>query len=67
MAEKEEKISYEEAFGELQEIVSQMEQSAISVDELSAKIERAGKLIRICKNKLTKTEEEINKIMETFE
>lgn len=65
MAEK--TISYEEAFDELQGIVKQMEESTISIDELATKIERAGKLIRICKDKLTKTEEEINKIMATFE
>ena len=44
-----------------------MEHADISVDDLAEKIERAGVLIKICKEKLTKTEEEINKITEKFE
>ena len=61
------KMNYTEAFEELQQIVKQMEHADISVDDLAEKIERAGVLIKICKEKLTKTEEEINKITEKFE
>lgn len=60
-------MNYTEAFEELQEIVKQMENADISVDDLAKKIERAGALIKICKEKLTKTEEEITKIAENFE
>ncbi len=60
-------MNYTEAFEELQQIVKQMEHADISVDDLAEKIERAGVLIKICKEKLTKTEEEINKITEKFE
>ncbi len=60
-------MNYTEAFEELQHIVKQMEHADISVDDLAEKIERAGVLIKICKEKLTKTEEEINKITEKFE
>ena len=62
-----EKISYTDAYNELKEIVEAIEQSNVSVDDLAKKIERAGLLIQICKDKLTKTEEEINKIVEKFE
>lgn len=61
------KMNYTEAFEELQQIVKQMEHADISVDDLAEKIERAGVLIKICKEKLTKTEEEISKITEKFE
>jgi len=61
------RMNYTEAFEELQQIVKQMEHADISVDDLAEKIERAGVLIKICKEKLTKTEEEINKITEKFE
>lgn len=61
---KEEKITYTQAFEELQSIVKKMENAEISVDELSEIIKRASKLITICKDKLTKTEEEVNKIIE---
>ena len=56
-------LTYTEAYKELQEIVKQMESATISVDELSDKIKRASMLIKICKDKLSLTEEEINKII----
>lgn len=56
-------ITYTEAFEELQQIVKEMENADISVDELSDKIKRCTLLIKICKDKLTKTEAEIAKIM----
>ncbi len=58
-----ENINYTEAFAELQGIVSEIEQGEISVDELSAKVKRAARLIQICKTKLTSTEEDVNKIL----
>lgn len=54
-------ITYTAAFEELKEIVDQLENDSISVDELSEKMKRATVLMKICKDKLTKTEEEINK------
>ena len=56
-------INYSEAFDELQVIVSDIEQGEISVDELSEKVKRAAELIKICKSKLTSTEEDVNKIL----
>ena len=55
--------TYTEAYNELQSIVKKMENADISVDELTKNIERALQLIRICKEKLGKTEEEVNKMM----
>ena len=55
------KTNYTEAFEELQEIVSQIEEGEISVDELSEKVKRAATLIKICKTKLTTTEEDVDK------
>ncbi len=56
-----EEITYTEAFEQLQEIVNQMENADISVDDLSDNIKKASKLIKICRDKLTKTEQEVNK------
>ena len=53
--------SYTEAFEQLQQIVKQMEDADISVDDLADNIKKATRLIKICKDKLTKTEEEVNK------
>lgn len=62
-----EKISYTEAFEELQLIVSEIEQGEISVDDLSAKVKRAALLIKICKTKLSTTEEDVSKILKELE
>ena len=62
-----ENITYTEAFDELQQIVQEMENADISVDELSDKIKRCTMLIKLCKDKLTKTEAEIAKIMNVEE
>jgi exodeoxyribonuclease VII small subunit len=59
--------TYAEAFEELQKIVSEIENGEISVDILSEKVKRAALLIRICKNKLTSTEEEVGKILKELE
>lgn len=61
------KPNYKEAFNELQIIVSEIEGGSISVDELSKKVKRAALLIKICKNKLTATEEDVNNILKELE
>lgn len=61
------KESYQEAFDELQQIVSDIETGQISVDELSEKVKRASVLIKICKQKLTSTEDNVKKILEAIE
>jgi len=60
-------INYTEAYEELQRIVSEIENGEISVDELSEKVKRATQLIRLCKLKLTTTEEDVNKILKDLE
>lgn len=62
-----EKINYSEAFEELQTIVSEIEQGEISVDELSEKVKRAALLLKICKTKLSSTEEDVAKILKELE
>ena len=61
------KPSYKEAFDELQIIVSEIEVGSISVDELSKKVKRAALLIKVCKHKLTATEEDVNNILKELE
>jgi exodeoxyribonuclease VII small subunit len=63
-------INHTDAFEELQTIVIEIEKGEISVDELSQKVKRASHLIKICKTKLSTTEEDVNKILkelDTFE
>jgi len=61
---EEKTLSYTEAFEELQSILSEIEEGAISLDELSQQVKRATTLIDICKKKLTTTEDDVAKILE---
>ena len=54
---------YEKAMAELQSIVTKMENDELDVDQLSEQLKRAQELIKFCKDKLTKTDEEIKKIL----
>ena len=58
---------YETAFAELQTIVRQMENDELDIDQMSEQLKRAQLLIKLCKDKLTKTEAEIAKIMNAEE
>ena len=62
-----EKITYTQAFEELQAIVEEIENGQISVDELSEKVKRATVLIKICKTRLTTTEEDVKQILKELE
>lgn len=59
--------NYSAALEELQTIVAEIEDGQISVDELSEKVKRAAVLIKICKSKLTSTEEDVAKILKDLE
>ena len=63
----EEKITYAVAFEELNTIVEEIEKGEIPVDELSEKVRRAAELIRICKQKLTTTGEDVDQILKELE
>jgi exodeoxyribonuclease VII small subunit len=65
MGQKE--TTYTAAFEELQMIVRDIESGDIGVDELSEKVKRASVLIAICKEKLFKTEDDVNQILKELE
>lgn len=55
-------IKYEEALAQLETIVRKMESNELDIDEITVQLKTAQRLIAFCKDKLTKTEEEIQKI-----
>jgi len=59
--------NYAKAFEELQIIVQELEDGDISIDDLSKKIKRAAELIKICRQKLTSTEDDVSKILKDLE
>lgn len=65
MAKKEK--NYTESIKELEEILERIESGDLDVDVLSAEVKRASELIKNCKEKLYKTDEEIKKILDKIE
>lgn len=61
------KINYTEAVEQLEGIINQIENGDLTVDELSEKVKTAAELVKICQDKLRKTEEEINNTLEDLE
>ena len=59
-----ETIKYEEALRQLDEIVQKMERNEYGIDELTTQLKKAKELIQLCKSQLTKTDEDIKKILE---
>ena len=57
--------NYEEAVSQLEEIVQKMESGELYIDMMSTELKKAQLLIKLCKDKLTKTDEEIKKILES--
>lgn len=57
-------IKYEEALKQLEDIVDKMENDELDIDSLSEQLKTAQKLIKVCKDKLTKTDEGIKKILD---
>ena len=57
-------MKYEKAYAELQAIVRQMENDELDIDQMAEQLKRAQELIKLCKDKLTKTDEEIKKILD---
>ena len=58
-----EEIKYEEAVRQLEDIVEKLENDELDIDSMSENLKKAQKLIKLCKDKLTKTDDEINKIL----
>ncbi len=58
------KMSYRQAVEQLEEIVAQIENGELGIDELSKKVEEAAELVKMCKDKLRRTDADIEKIME---
>ncbi len=56
-------MKYEQAVKELEQIVGRMENDELDIDQLSDQLKRAKELVKFCKDKLTKTDGEIKKLL----
>ena len=59
--------SYKEAVEKLRRIVAEIERGDLDVDLLSDKVKEATRLIKLCKEKLYKADEEVKKVLEELE
>ena len=59
--------SYNESIAKLRAIVSDIETGELDVDILSEKVKEASRLIKVCKDKLFKADEEVKKILEELQ
>ena len=57
-------MKYEEAIKNLESIVSMMESGKLDLDQLEEKLKEAQQLIKLCRDKLTNTDEEISKLLQ---
>lgn len=57
------KGTYSEAMKRLETIVSQIESGELDIDELGNQLKEAQKLIKFCRDKLYKADEEIKKML----
>lgn len=58
---------YKEAIEEIEAIVEEIESEAVDVDLLAEKVKRATHLIKYCKARLKKTDDEVKKVLREFE
>ena len=61
------KISYTEASAELQQIVEELENSEIDIDILEARVKRASVLLKICRDKLYKAEQNVLEALKSID
>ena len=64
MTTKKETYTYSEAMKRLEVIVSKIEGNELDIDELGNYLKEAQKLIKFCKDKLYKTDQEIQRMLE---
>jgi len=58
-----EKISYSEAVTEIESILEKIEAGNLDVDALTEQVSRVTQLLKICRDKLHKTETQIDQIL----
>ena len=58
---------YREALEEIEAIVEEIESESVDIDVLTDRVRRATFLIKLCKAKLKKTDDEVKKVLKEFE
>lgn len=61
------KLTYQKALDEIESIIEEIENGDPDVDQIGAKIERAVKLVKFCKEGIRNTDEQISKAMKELD
>ena len=64
MEGKDKEMTYESAKERLEAITSELEAGTVQIDLLAKRLKEAQELLRFCKEKLTKAEEEVGKLLQ---
>ena len=56
-------IGYAEALAELESILEEIEDDAVDVDVLAARVKRAAELLRVCRARITAAKVEVTQIV----
>lgn len=67
MSTPKENLTYASAMKELEEIVQKLQRPDCEIDQLCQLTERSVKLLAFCKDKLTKTDEKLVKLLDGLE
>ena len=59
-------LSYNDAIAQLGQIINAMQQDNCDIDKLAAYTRRATELIAECRRRLTATDEELSRILQTL-
>ncbi|HNW52180.1 MAG TPA: exodeoxyribonuclease VII small subunit [Prolixibacteraceae bacterium] len=59
--------TYREAISEIEEILTSIENDELEVDDLVDKVKKVTELLKFCKDKLYKTQEEVEKALKEME
>lgn len=60
-------LSYSQALAELEKILGQLRADNSDIDTLAERTRRAATLLAECRSRLTRTEEELNRILTEFD
>ena len=58
-----EELGYADALRELESILAEIEDDAVDVDVLAARVRRAAELLRVCRDRITAAREEVGQIV----
>lgn len=60
-------IGYGDALAELEEILTEIEDDAVDVDVLAARVRRAAELLRVCRDRIASARVEVTQIVADLE